>query len=178
MPGPADDDANHNGSTEKPLRIGLAIYLAQGNWDSSSLYRLGKAVARCGVEVNLRRNASSLRNKGGRTIITVMAKKLPFALVYADELKEHLRAIESQFHSLILSEIERQLLFDPEVETRNRKPLKRPISFGADWELRLGPENRFRVFYQVKPDSHQVRVLAIGVKDRNRLFIGGEEFAG
>jgi hypothetical protein len=56
--------------------------------------------------------------------------------------------------------------------------LKRPISFGADWELRLGPKNRFRVFYQVKPESHEVRVLAIGVKDRNRLFIGGEEFEG
>jgi hypothetical protein len=30
----------------------------------------------------------------------------------------------------------------------------------------------------VKPESGHVRVLAIGVKDRNRLFIAGEEFAG
>jgi hypothetical protein len=62
------------------------------------------------------------------------------------------------------------------VETRNRKPLKRPIAFGADWELRLGPDNRFRVFYQVMPASRLVRVLAVGVKERNRLFFGGEEF--
>jgi hypothetical protein len=75
----------------------------------------------------------------------VMAKKVPFALRYADEVKEHLRAIESKHHSLIQSEIEQQLLFDPDVETRNRKPLTRPISFGADWEPRLGPKNRFRV---------------------------------
>jgi hypothetical protein len=108
----------------------------------------------------------------------VMAKKPPFALVYAKEVKEHLRAIETKYHSLIQSEIEGQLLHEPEVETRNRKPLTRPIAFGADWELRFGPDNRFRVFYQVHEESREVRVLAIGVKDRNRLIIGREEFEG
>jgi hypothetical protein len=108
----------------------------------------------------------------------VMAKKAPFALVYADEVKDHLRAVEAKYHHLIQSEIERQLLIEPEAETRNRKPLQRPISFGADWELRVGPDNRFRVFYQVLGESREVRVLAIGVKDRNRLVIGGEEFEG
>ena len=107
-----------------------------------------------------------------------MAKKPPFALLYADEIGHHLRAIEAKYHPLIQSQIEGQLLFDPEVETRNRKPLKRPIAFGADWELRIGPDNRFRVFYQVKAENREVRILAIGVKDRKRLFIGGEEFEG
>jgi hypothetical protein len=69
-----------------------------------------------------------------------------------------------------------QGIFHPNAETRNRKPLKRPIAFGADWELRLGPDNRFRVFYQVNAASREVRLLAVGVKDRNRLLIGGEEF--
>jgi hypothetical protein len=55
-------------------------------------------------------------------------------------------------------------------------PWERPFAFGADWELRLGPDNRFRVFYQVKAESREVRILAVGVKDRSRLFIGGEEF--
>src|SRR5262245_32546383 len=105
-----------------------------------------------------------------------MPKKAPFVLVYADEVKEHLRAIDAKHLSLIETEIETQLLHEPGVETRNRKPLKRPIAFGADWELRLGPDNRFRVFYQVKVDKREVRVLAIGVKDRNRLYFGGEEF--
>jgi hypothetical protein len=80
----------------------------------------------------------------------VMAKKPPFVVVYSDEVKEHLRAIETKHRSLIRSEIETQLLHEPDVETRNRKPLKRPIAFGADWELRLGPANRFRVFYEVE----------------------------
>jgi len=108
----------------------------------------------------------------------VMAKQSPFALVYADEVKKNLRTIEIKYHSLIRSAVETQLSHEPDVETRNRKPLKRPIAFGADWELRLGLENRFRVFYQVNAESHEVCVLVIGVKDRNRLFIGGEEFEG
>jgi len=105
-----------------------------------------------------------------------MAKKQPFTLVYADKVKVHLRTIEAKYHSVIQTEIETQLLLEPGVETRNRKPLKRPIIFGADWELRLGPDNRFRVFYQVNTESREVRVLAVGVKDRNRLYFGGEEF--
>jgi mRNA-degrading endonuclease RelE of RelBE toxin-antitoxin system len=109
-------------------------------------------------------------------MIIVMAKKQPFTLVYADEVKDHLRTIEAKHHAVIQREIETQLLHEPNVETRNRKPLKRPIVFGADWELRLGPDNRFRVFYQVKTESREVRVLAVGVKDRNRLYFPGQEF--
>ena len=98
--------------------------------------------------------------------------------MYGAEVKQHLRAIESKYHSAIQSEVEAQLLFDPVVETRNRKPLKRPLEFGADWGLRLGPDNRVRIFYQINAESREVRILAIGVKERNRLFIGGEEFEG
>jgi len=112
------------------------------------------------------------------TIIMVMAKKQAFTLTYADEVKDHLQAIESKYHSIIQSTIESQLSHEPDVETRNRKPLKLPIEFGADWELRLGPDNRFRVFYEVDAAAREVRILAIGMKDRNRLFFGGEEFEG
>lgn len=107
-----------------------------------------------------------------------MGKTPPFRLVYADEVKEHLRAIEAKYHSTIQAEIATQLLHEPDVETRNRKPLKRPIAVRADWELRLGPDNRFRVFYHVNTEAHAVHVLAIGVKDRNRLFFGGKDFEG
>jgi hypothetical protein len=107
-----------------------------------------------------------------------MAKKQPFALVYADEVKDHLRLIDAKHHSVIQMAIESQLLHEPDVETRNRKPLQRPIAFGADWELRLGPDNRFRVFDQVNTKRREVRILAVGVKDRNRLYFGGEEFEG
>lgn len=108
----------------------------------------------------------------------VMVKEPRFALVYADIVKQHLRATETKYHSQIRLEIEAQLLHEPEVETRNRKPLQRPIEFGADWELRLGPENRFRVFYRVDAESKEVIVLAIGIKIRSVLYIGGKEFEG
>jgi hypothetical protein len=61
-------------------------------------------------------------------------------------------------------------------ETRNRKPLDQPAPFEASWELRCGPDNRFRVFYDVDAESQTVLVLAIGVNERNRLLIGGEEY--
>jgi hypothetical protein len=46
----------------------------------------------------------------------------------------------------------------------------------ASWELRCGPDNRFRIFYDVDLASQKVHVLAVGVKDRSRLLMGGEEY--
>jgi mRNA-degrading endonuclease RelE of RelBE toxin-antitoxin system len=105
----------------------------------------------------------------------VMARKRPFALIYDPEVTRHLDAIEPKYHSLIRATIEEQLRFEPETPTRNRKQLERPLDLGARWELRLGPANRFRVFYRVDAEQRQVRILAIAVKERNRLFLAGEE---
>ncbi len=51
-------------------------------------------------------------------------------------------------------------------------PFEEPASFGATWELRLGPRNTFRIFYDVDHEGKVVSILAIGVKDGNRLYIG------
>jgi hypothetical protein len=51
--------------------------------------------------------------------------------------------------------------------------LEQPAVFGATWELRFGPANKFRVLYNV--EGQQVLILAVGVKDKNRLIVGGEE---
>jgi len=88
-----------------------------------------------------------------------------------------LREIEPKYYSLIRTEIEKQLKYQPAVETKNRKPLKRPATLGGDWELRLGPDNRFRVFYEVDTEHRAVHILAVGIKEGNRLFVGGEEVA-
>src|SRR5277367_2691847 len=98
-----------------------------------------------------------------------MAKKQPFTLIYDPEVGGHLAAIESKHHSLIRSAIQEQLRFEPETATRNRKQLERPIDLGARWELRFGPDNRFRVFYRVEAEQRRVRILAIAVKERIRL---------
>ena len=60
-----------------------------------------------------------------------MAKKLPFVLVYDQEVAGHLAAIEPKYHSLIRATIEEQLRYEPETATRNRKQLERPIDLGA-----------------------------------------------
>ena len=57
----------------------------------------------------------------------------------------------------------------------SRKPQKRPVFFGANWEIRFGPGNRFRVFYKIIEDTNQVHILAFGEKIGNHLFIGGKE---
>ena len=108
------------------------------------------------------------------TIIMVnMTPRRRFLLIYAPITKFHLKTIERKYYSLIRTTIENELQFEPDVETRNRKPLRRPVTFEAEWELRFGPDDRFRVFYDINIESHEVYILAIGVKEGNRLFIGG-----
>jgi len=87
-----------------------------------------------------------------------------------------MKAIESQHHSLIKTTIEEQLKMAPGTPIRNRKRLETPAPFDATWELRFGSDNRFRVLYEIDEVRKTVNILAIGIKDRNRLLIGGEEF--
>jgi mRNA-degrading endonuclease RelE of RelBE toxin-antitoxin system len=105
-----------------------------------------------------------------------MAKRRRFTLSIAPQAIEHLDRIESKYHRLLRRTIHEQLTYTPAKETRNRKPLDQPAPLGASWELRCGPDNRFRVFYEVDSTALEVQVLAVGVKDRNRLLIGGEEY--
>jgi mRNA-degrading endonuclease RelE of RelBE toxin-antitoxin system len=104
-----------------------------------------------------------------------MAKPSAYNLTYVPEVSDHLRAIEPRYHGLIRQVIEQQLTFEPGLETTNRKPLDEPI-LGATWELRCGPKNRFRVFYDVNSEDRTVFVLAVGEKRRERLWVAGEVF--
>jgi len=105
-----------------------------------------------------------------------MVRRLPYRLIYDTEISRQLRSIERKYHALIRANIEDQLTYEPGVETNNRKPLDRPVTFGARWELRFGPNNYFRVYYQIREPEREVLILAIGVKERERVRIGGEEY--
>ena len=105
-----------------------------------------------------------------------MARQPKFTLTFAPETLDHLDLIEPKYHRLIQKTIDEQLSYAPEKKTRNRKPLDQPAPFGATWELRFGPNNRFRVLYEVEAREQIVGVLAIGIKAGNKLLIGGEEF--
>src|SRR5919201_1978827 len=108
-------------------------------------------------------------------IKVVMARRQPYALAYASEVTKDLRAIDAKYHAPIREKIGEQLRFEPAAETTNRKPLRPPAPFGATWEIRFGPDNRFRVLYDIDQEARVVQIMAIGEKQRGRLFIGGEE---
>ena len=96
---------------------------------------------------------------------------MAYEVRFADDVKGHLRALTIPERSAALEAIELHLLYEPLVETRNRKPLRpNPI---APWELRVG---KLRVFYEVVPgEPSLVRILAAGKKDRNILRVAGRE---
>ena len=104
-----------------------------------------------------------------------MKRRPPFEIIFAPLTRDHLRAIAAKHYTLIRDAITLHLSHEPDVETRNRGPLKRPGIFGATWRLRFGPDNRFRVLYKINLDLHQVEILAIGEKEGEQLMIGGEE---
>jgi len=99
-----------------------------------------------------------------------------YALRFAPEVVAHLARVEKKHHRLIRRTLEQQLTVQPDSETRNRKLLEQPAPYDATWELRFGPDNRFRVFYELNEAEREVWILAIGTKEGNRLLIGGEEY--
>jgi len=89
----------------------------------------------------------------------------------APEIYDHLVRFSKRDQSLILDALPRQLGHQPTVTTRNRKRLvANPI---APWELRVG---RYRVYFEVQEKPERVvTILAIGVKVREKVMIGGVE---
>jgi mRNA-degrading endonuclease RelE of RelBE toxin-antitoxin system len=96
---------------------------------------------------------------------------MAYTIEFAESVKGHLKALTATRRATVLAKIEGQLTNQPLVETRHRKPLRpNPI---APWELRVG---QLRVFYDVSEGPPAtVRILAVGVKDRNIVRIGKEE---
>lgn len=71
---------------------------------------------------------------------------------------------------MVLDEVERKLEHQPTLPSRNRKLLRaNPV---APWELRLGALRILRC--ELEP-ARVVTVRAVGVKIRERVWIGGEE---
>jgi len=95
-----------------------------------------------------------------------------FEIEFTPDAWEHLQVFSARDRAILLAEIETQLRYEPHIQTRNRKSLQEnPL---ASWELRVG---KFRVFYDVNDNNVKiVFIIAIGIKERNRLFIGGKRF--
>lgn len=98
-----------------------------------------------------------------------MGPKL-YAIKFGKSAYRHLEALRRFDRNKILDGIKEQLTYAPKEKTRNKKLLREnPL---ADWELRVG---LYRIFYDIDETNKIVRILAIGIKDRERIIIEGEE---
>ena len=95
---------------------------------------------------------------------------MPYRIEYSPDAEEHLRALSARQQRAVLNTVDRQLMHQPAVETRNRKPMRpNPV---APSELRIG---NLRVYYDVEEEPEPVVFIrAVGIKERNRIRIGRE----
>ena len=93
---------------------------------------------------------------------------MPYEIEYSPDAEEHLRALTARQRAIVLDTVDEQLVHQPKVETRNRKPMRlNPL---APWELRIGD---LRVYYDADEEPKPtVYIRAIGIKERNRVRIG------
>jgi mRNA-degrading endonuclease RelE of RelBE toxin-antitoxin system len=96
---------------------------------------------------------------------------MPYDIQFAESVKSHLEALTAAQRKAVFDAVGTQLAQEPLRETRNRKPLRpNPI---APWELRV---DSLRVFSDVVVGLPPVvNVLAVGIKERSQLRIGGHE---
>lgn len=96
---------------------------------------------------------------------------MAYRIEYSPATVEHLKALTARQRTTVFDAVDRQLTHQPNVETRNRKPMRpNPI---APWELRVGI---LRVYYDIEEQPEpRVTILAVGRKLRNRVIIGDEE---
>lgn len=72
---------------------------------------------------------------------------MPYRIIYAAEIRDHLRSLTARQRATVFDEIHQQLTHEPTVETQNRNPLRpNPL---ASWERRIGD---VRVYYDVEED--------------------------
>jgi mRNA-degrading endonuclease RelE of RelBE toxin-antitoxin system len=95
---------------------------------------------------------------------------MAYSIEFAKSVKDQLKSLTASERTVILNSIERQLLNEPLKETKNKKFLRpNPI---APRKLRI---RNLRVFYEVPSDQPSiVRILAVGKKVRNQLYIGNK----
>src|SRR5947209_19880829 len=96
-----------------------------------------------------------------------------FQVEFTARASGYLRQMRKFDQVKITQAIRSQLTHQPNQPTHNRKRL-RPNAL-AEWELRV---DEFRVFYDVAtgPDAPTVKIVAVGQKQANKLFIHGEEY--
>ena len=103
---------------------------------------------------------------------------MDYQISLTESAKGDIAHFEPHDQRIIVAGIISHLKVDAEVRTKRKKPLRsNPV---APWELRL---DKFRVFYSIEGDSEaktekrakSVKVVAVGHKEHNELFIRGKK---
>jgi mRNA-degrading endonuclease RelE of RelBE toxin-antitoxin system len=92
-----------------------------------------------------------------------------YGIAITESAKQDIEFFEVVDQRIIVAGILTHLKTEAETETRRKKQL-RPNTI-APWELRL---DRFRVFYSIE-EAATVKVVAVGHKEHNDLFIRGKK---
>lgn len=97
--------------------------------------------------------------------------RVRYLIEFTPETRKHLEALTARQRATVLDAAERQLTHQPTSETRHRKPM-RPNRL-AGWELRVGGLRACHDVVEVP--RRTVVIRAVGVKDRERVRIGGQQ---
>ena len=93
-----------------------------------------------------------------------------YQIELTEEAKEDIYYYDAFERKIIVSGIRKQLSDQPDVETKNRKPMRE--SKLAPWEVRIG---KYRVFYKLDETGKIVTVVSVGHKEHNILLMRGKE---
>lgn len=90
---------------------------------------------------------------------------MPYTIEIADAAYNELQAVKAYNRRQIVDAIDKQLVIEPTVETKNRKVLigiQPNFEHGEPvWELRVG---QYRVYYDVSEESKTVHIRAVREK--------------
>jgi mRNA interferase RelE/StbE len=93
---------------------------------------------------------------------------MPFQVILTPRAEADLDYFKRFEQRTIVDSARRFLRNDADVESQHRKRLRpNPLS---PWELRIG---KYRMFYDMV-DAATVKIIAIGHKEHNNLFIRGQ----
>jgi mRNA-degrading endonuclease RelE of RelBE toxin-antitoxin system len=94
-----------------------------------------------------------------------------YRIEFSPEADDHIASLTARDRATLLDAVGGQLVHEPTVETGRRKPLRpNPI---AEFRLRVG---KLRVYYDVQEaPERRVLVKAVGLKVRDRVYVGGRE---